>query len=334
MAIRPLEENSAALGDGIKRTAERVKTAPAAARASWLANALTVVLFVVTGVIAFGDVELNMKSTIELTVMTLFIYTVTTVVHHNKYDAGMLRGKQTMEYKEANERYEKVRNKVYEQNLATILPDLCLKYVKEELENYRRAIIAETYVTWDEYVATYSRMSDEDLRHEDALTKDAAAAIIKANKAKPIKLNAVQLMNAESTARRNLNILGISPMQKARIDKGINSVTRIFTTFLGCVMAVSIIVEPTWSNFALWCSRIAPVIIGFIVGENAGFTTTAIAAPMYLDGKTEKIKMMLEWNARGDLEQLKRDEADRNEGIDLGAEIRKERNGGADIDGK
>lgn len=323
MAIKPLEENSGAIGDGLKRTAERVKTSPAGERSSWLANALTVILFVVTGVIAFGDIEVNIKSTVELTLMTLFIYTVTTVVHHNKYDAGMLKGKKTSEYKDANARYEEARSEVYSKRLATLMPELCVRYVKTELENYRRAIIAETYITWDDYIKKYQRMSKKELLKDDELTPEAARAIAKANAAKPIKLNAVQLMNAESTARRRLDILGVSPMQKAKIDKGINSVTRIFTTFLGCVMAVSIIVEPTWSNFALWCSRIAPVIIGYILGENAGFTTTAIAAPMYLDGKTEKIKAILEWNERGELEEMKRDETDRESGIDLGEEVRR-----------
>ena len=62
-----------------------------------------------------------------------------------------------------------------------------------------------------------------------------------------------------------------------------------------------------------------PVVTGFILGENAGFTTSAIAAPIYFDGKTDKINMILEWNARGELEEMKKEEAERNVGIDLAA---------------
>ena len=319
MAIKPLEDNSGKLTEEIRYTAQKVKYAPAAARSSWLTNIMVVVLFVITGVLAFGDLQWNVKNTIDFTLMTLFIYFVTTVVHHSKYDAGVLKGKKTQEYKDALERYEAARKKIYDEKLATLMPELCVKYIREELINYRRSIIAQTYITWDDYVNVYSRMSIDTLRQEEDLTPEARAAIIKANRAKPLKLSAEQLLSAESSSKRRINTLGVSPMQKTKVDKYTNSVVRVFTTFLGCVVAVSFVANPTWENFALWCSRMMPVVTGFILGENAGFTTSAIAAPIYFDGKTDKINMILEWNARGELEEMKKEEAERDMGIDLAA---------------
>lgn len=317
MAIKPLEDNAGRLTEEVRYTAKKVREAPAATRSSWLANAMTVVLFMLTGVLAFGDMTLSAKNTIDLTVMTIIIYFVTTVVHHSKYDAGVLKGKKTQEYADALARYEAARQKVYDENLATLMPELCVRYIKEELINYRKAIIAQTYIMWDDYVNIYSRMSKDALKGEEELTPEARAAILKANKAKPLKLSADQLLSAEASSKRKVDALGVSPIQKTKIDKYANSITRVFTTFFGCVVAVSFVANPTWENFALWCSRMMPVVIGFILGENAGFTTSAIAAPLYFDGKTDKINMILEWNARGELEEMKREEAERDVGIDL-----------------
>ncbi|MCQ2436014.1 MAG: hypothetical protein MJ101_03815 [Clostridia bacterium] len=294
MSIRPLDQSSAPVSP-VRQISEKLSQ-DSDVRTSWLTNLMVVLLCTVTGVLAFGDVRFSLKSAVDVTLLTVFIYLVTTVVHHAKYDSGVMRGKNTVEYKNAKEKYEQARRKIFDSGISPQMPKLCAEYVAHELDTYRHSLIDQTYVKWDEYCERYRKMSALEIKYDDELTTEAKTLIIAANRAKPIELTANQLMNAENSAKRKTNILGLSPHEKAKRDKYANSITRALTTLLGCAVAVSFAAEPTWANFALWCSRMMPVITGFIVGESSGFATSAVAAPLYLEAKAEKLHALLEWS--------------------------------------
>lgn len=325
MAIKPLEDNNDRIVEATRKAKSSVEGISAQGRASILTNIMVFLLLGISAVLAFGDIQLSIKSAIDFSIITLFIYAVTTVVHHNKYDEGVMRGKKTKEYIEASERYKEKVDEIHQKGLATMLPELCNKYVREELETYRRSIIATTYLSWDEYMDKWFKMNDDVVKSSDELNKQTKEAVIRANHAKPKTLTASQLLTKDATAKRTSTVLGVSPTQKTTFDKSLNSITRVFTTLLGCVMAISFVAHPSWSTFGLWCARMMPIIFAWIVGSSAGFTTSAIAAPIYYDGKVEILTLMLEWERMGELDQMKQEEEDIKEGVDLVELIQRER---------
>ncbi|MCQ2770398.1 MAG: hypothetical protein MJ236_01180 [Clostridia bacterium] len=325
MAIKPLEDNNEQIVEATRKLKSSTENISAQGRASLLTNIMVIILFVFSAVLSFGDLSFSFKSAIDFSIVTLFIYTVTTVVHHTKYDEGVMRGKKTKEYKEASARYEEKVKEVHDKGLATMLPELCNKYVKEELETYRKSIIATTYLSWEDYMDRWCKASDEVVNSSDEMNKQTKEAVIRANHAKPKILTADQLLTKDATAKRTSTVLGVSPTQKTRFDKSLNSLTRVFTTILGCVMVVSFAAHPSLETFGLWCARMAPIVMAWLIGANAGFTTSAIAAPIYYDGKVEILTLMLEWERNGELDKIKKEREDSLEGVDLEELINKER---------
>ena len=221
--------------------------------------------------------------------MAVLIYLITSMVYRNNYNAGMNRAMTLPEY-------EKAKSAVYEKGILPKLPELCFKYVEDDLRRCRTVILADACIPYDKYVTEYLGKTTVELKQK-GLSPSAIRCINRANKTKCMKLNASILMSGDSHSIlfRKLT-LGISSTAKKNVDFGWNMIARAVTTTLTVMVGVEVVIEPSLQTLIPWAIKMIPVLWAALTSYNAGIQNINDTYIPYTQKKTEIIKVLISWD--------------------------------------
>lgn len=245
-------------------------------------------------VLSFGDLTFSLGDVKNFTALTLFLYVVTTIVYRNRYNRGKLRGRSDPEYIEALTGYRKVRGKITELGIVSKVPAFCQHYKTTELKEYRMGILADVDMDYDEYIKEYRQLSNRYIRRLP-LRYHTRKAIIKCNKAKPIRLTPGLILNESGEADRN-KLIGQSGRERERMDKFKNVIWRGITVILGCLIAYDIIFNFSLLTIVRWLGRMLPIVSAVIMGDDGGFCDIAVTETNFKQGQTSIIHLFFEYD--------------------------------------
>ena len=200
----------------------------------------------------------------------------------------------TDEYKNARREYDETKAIIYKKGIASKVSGFCLRYVEEDLKNYRTSILANACIEYGTYVDKYMNKSLKDLM-KMKLSRREMECILKANRASGIKISSDVLLSGTGGRARRRGGLGISGTARQNIDFAFNMASRFLTAFLTGSVAVSVIIEPSWQTVAQWGIRMLPVVWSALVAYNSGVKNVLETAVPYLSRKTELLKIFISW---------------------------------------
>ena len=249
---------------------------------------------VIAMVLSLTDFTFSLGDFKNFTALTLFLYVTTTIIYRNRYNKGKLRGRSDPEYKEALNGYREAKDKITELGIASEVPSFCREYKTKELKEYRKSILEDVDLDYDEYIEKYRHLTNRQIMRL-SLPLNERNAIKKCNKAKPIKLTPGLIMNENGEADRQ-RLAGQSGRERERKDKLTQLISRGLVVFLGGAIVVNFIVDFSFLTVAQWVVRMLPIISAIIMGDDGGFCDIAVTETNFKKDQTAIINLFFEYH--------------------------------------
>lgn len=245
-------------------------------------------------ILSLTDFTLSPGDFKNLTALTLFLYVVTTIVYRNRYNRGKLRGRSDPEYIEALKAYRKAKDEIVQLGIASNVPEFCQHYKAAELKEYRKGLLADVDLDYDEYKQKYRQLSSLQVLRLP-LPFNSRVAIIKCNNAKPVKLTPGLIMNESGEADR-AKLIAQSGRERERMDKYKQFIWRGITVLLGGMIAVTIIFDFSFVALVRWLVRMLPIASAIIMGDDSGFCSIAVTETNFKKDQTSIIHLLFEYH--------------------------------------
>lgn len=249
-------------------------------------------IVVIAMVISLTDFTFSLGDFKNFTALTLFLYVVTTIVYRNRYNRGKLRGRSDPEYIEALKAYREAKEKITELGIASDISTFCQEYKTNELKDYRKGILADVDLDYDVYIQKYRQLSNKQVM-KLTLPYYTRKAIIKCNKAIPIKLTPGLIMNESGEADRE-KLVAQSGRERERRDKLKDFIWRGLMVALGGMIAVNVIFNFSFIAIVQWFVRMLPIISAIIMGDDSGFCDIAVTETNFKKDQTAIINLFFE----------------------------------------
>ena len=256
-------------------------------------NIVLIVLVIVAAVISFTDFKISIGKIQKLTALAVFLYIITSLVYQNSYGRGKLRGKKDPEYKEALREYRTKRNFIYDNSVAGLVPEFCRSYKEKEIKEYRAGVLSDVEIEYIEYKEKYRRLTIFNILRLK-MPFDMKKAIIKCNRAKPIRLAPGLILN-ESGEMCRKKLIGQSGRERERKDKRKNLISRAITVLFGAAVVINIIFDFSYVTIIQWAVRMLPIITAIFMGEDAGYCNITVTETAFKRSQASIINLFNEF---------------------------------------
>ena len=249
-------------------------------------------LVVIAMALSLTDFTLSLGDFKNFTALTLFLYVISTIIYRNRYNRGKLRGRSDPEYIEALKDYREAKQKIIDGGMASEVSTFCQDYKTKELKEYRKGILADVDLDYDKYTEKYRLLS---IWHviRLPLSWSMRKAIMKCNKATPIKLTPGLIMNESGEADRE-KLVAQSGRDRELKDKRDQVISRGLVVILGGAIAIDVIFNFSFITIVMWFVRMLPIIGAIIMGDDGGFCNIAVTETNFKKGQTAIINLFLE----------------------------------------
>ena len=246
---------------------------------------IVLILFTVV-VVMTTDIKLVTISSITDLGLEFFILLISSyMMYVCCADGGIERGFRTSTYLESKKRYEELKTRI-EENYIEQLRDFCEMYVSDELKRSRKKILASVCITYDEYEKEYLKLSNGEVRAIKSLTARQKTAIINATKLRRIKITPDMLLTHGRVPLAR-SPLAFSPEACKGLTFGVKFVKMALISACMTLIALDVIIEPSWTVFAQVCLKLVTVVINGVDGDKEGFRNIAVHSVNYTNAQSQ-----------------------------------------------
>jgi hypothetical protein len=206
-------------------------------------------------------------------------------------DGGTKRGYSTDVYKNSVDHFEEHKKKI-EDNMLPRMNEFCNYYVDEELRISRMQYLSVACIPYDVYMEKYVKLDKTDIEALTELTSTQKKAVIKANKIDRIKLTPEMILTRGRTVHTRSG-LTTNPRVLKNISFSIKMVKMSFISICMSLIALDLILEPSWTVFAEVCLKLVTVVINGFDGDKEGFNIIAVHTVNYMDSQTSLMHQAL-----------------------------------------
>ncbi len=235
--------------------------------------------------IAVLTTEVNLTSVVEVVELglTLFILIFCAYsMYINLANSGEKAAKSGKLYIETEEKHIAKKKIIKDEKMQPRGSEFCSYWSREELKNTRcQCYLDEVGIDYDVYMKSYVGKTKEELEQMKELSQAQINAIVEANNVKAIRLS-VDMFFKRGRGTSGRKPLGINPKTKKTISYIVKLITTILTMSITGVIALELIVNPTWATFAEVCLKILPIILNGIMGYKMGYENIAVDTVNYM----------------------------------------------------
>lgn len=264
-----------------------------------LSDFVLLITIVLSTIANFTDFSFSFYGLNRITAITILIYIVTTMTYGQFFSKGKIEGKKEDSYKSVIKEYDGERASVLNDNLIVRIPGFIDDYVKNELIEYRKGILVQYDISYDEYVEKYMKMNLKGI-FSQKMPLNMKLAIWKCNRAKPTKITKSDIIsNADNYISRRRPI-GMSGHRSEQIDKVSKGTRRIFITLFSGAVGVDLVFNFTWISVVTWAIRMLPIMTALVTGQMNGFKNITETEVSYKKNQIYMIKMFKEWAGKSE----------------------------------
>ena len=178
--------------------------------------------------------------------------------------------------------------------MLSAIPTFCQEYYVQELKEYRKGLLMDVDLDYDEYMEKYRHLSNFRVIRL-SLPWNMRMVIIKCNKAMPLKLTPGLILNESGEADRQ-NLVGQSGREREIKDKRKDFIQRGLMVVLGGMIAVDVILDFSFITVIQWFVRMLPILSAIIMGNDSGFCDIAVTETNFKKDQTSIIHLFFEHN--------------------------------------
>lgn len=208
-------------------------------------------------------------------------------------DSGTKNGYATDAYKESVKRFGALKDKI-EVSMLHRMDDFCAHYVDEELRKMRMQYLSVVCIPYDVYIEKYVNLGKKEINALPELKDSQKKAILKANKVKRIKLTPERIMTLGKTIHTR-SALTITPDTMKNITFGAKIVKMSFISICMSMIALDVIMQPSWTVFAEVCLKLATVVINGFDGHREGFNNITIHTVNYVNNQSSLMQQAIQY---------------------------------------
>jgi hypothetical protein len=208
-------------------------------------------------------------------------------------DDGASKGYASEAYKKAVDKFDGLKDQIVESWL-TRMNDFCVYYVDEELRKTRMQYLSVVCIPYDVYIEKYVKLSTKEIKILTDLKASQKKAIIKANKVSRIKLTPEMIMTLGRTVRSR-SALSLTPETIKNITFGKKVVKMSAISICMSMVALDIIIQPSWTVFAEVCLKLATVVINGFDGYREGFSNITTHTVNYVNNQSSLMQQAIQY---------------------------------------
>lgn len=208
-------------------------------------------------------------------------------------DGGIKRGYSTDIYKASVNRFEEHKKRI-EDTMLPRMNDFCNHYVDEELRLSRMQYLSVACIPYEVYMDKYVKLDKKDVEALTELTKTQKKAVNKANRVHRIKLTPEMILTQGKTVHTRSG-LPTNPDTMKNIAFGIKMFKMGFISICMSLIALDVILEPSWTVFAEVCLKLATVVINGFDGDKEGFDNITVHTVNYVDNQTSLMHQAIQY---------------------------------------
>ena len=210
-------------------------------------------------------------------------------------DGGTSAGLATDVYKAAVDRFTELKDKLLENDRYSRLNEFCAYYIQEELKKTRMQYLLVASIKYEEYLEKYVKLSRKEIKTQTELTELQKKAIIRANRVRQLRFTPDMLttMNGKSIFTRFA--LSITPKLQKRIAFSGKFVKMFLTAFGMSLIALKVILEPSWTVFAEVCMKLVTVVINGFDGRTMGYNNITVDTVNFTNSQSDLMHQAIQY---------------------------------------
>lgn len=191
-------------------------------------------------------------------------------------DGGTSAGLATEDYKSAVKSFSELKEKVSDSSRLSRMNEFCAYYIAEELKRMRTQYLIVAGINYEEYIEKYVKLDKSEILESNELTKLQKKVIIKANKVKPIHFTPDMMISMPGENNFSRFALNVTPKIRKNVAFGAKFVKMSFAAVGMSLIALQVILEPSWTVFAEVCMKLFTVIVNGFDGRTMGYNNIVI----------------------------------------------------------
>lgn len=251
--------------------------------------------FLIFAVIVIMTTDVHIASFTELTSLGLDFFLLlfcSYAMYVCCADSGTKAGLSTQLYNDTVAKFDTMKQTILASQMQTRMHEFCEHHIEDELKNAKLPILAVVGLSFEEYQAKYMHLDNESIDAMDGLTKSQKKAIKKANRIKPVKLTPEMILRKGRSAHRR-SPLEINPVEKKNIQFGVKFVKLCVISVCLSMIALEVIIEPSWVIFASICLKLISIIFNGFEGYKTGCDNIVIDTVNYMNAQIDLMQQAI-----------------------------------------
>ena len=208
-------------------------------------------------------------------------------------DGGISKGYATDVYKASVSRFDGLKARI-EESMLSRMNDFCTHYVDEELRKTRMQYLSLVCIPYEVYIEKYVNLGKKEIEALPGLTVSQKKAIQRANRVKRIRLTPERVMTLGKTVHTR-SVLAITPDTMKNIAFSTKIVKMSFISVCMSMIALDVIMEPSWTVFAEVCLKLAAVIINGFDGHREGYNNITVHTVNYVNHQSSLMQQAIQY---------------------------------------
>lgn len=208
-------------------------------------------------------------------------------------DGGIKGGYATELYKSTVKRFEELKSQIEISSLPR-MNDFCAHYINEELKQARMQYLATACIPYEVYLDKYAKLGKKDIDALTDLTSLQKKAVKKANRLRPIKLTPEMILTQGKTMH-NRSALAANPGTMKNVAFTVKIFKMSFISICMPLIALDMIMEPSWVVFAEVCLKLFTVVLNGFDGHKDGYNNITVHTVNYLNNQSSLMQQAIQY---------------------------------------
>lgn len=210
-------------------------------------------------------------------------------------DGGTSAGYATEEYKSTVKRFTELKNQILENARYSRLNDFCAYYIAEDLKKTRTHYLIVAGIKYEEYIEKYVKLSSSEVKKQTELTKSQKKAIIRANKVRQIRFTPDMMTTMQGKSAFARFALYVTPKTHKNLAFGTKFVKMSFVAVGMSLIALQVILEPSWIVFAEVCMKLVTVVVNGFDGRTMGYNNITVDTVNYTNTQSDLMYQAIQY---------------------------------------
>lgn len=210
-------------------------------------------------------------------------------------DGGTSAGYATDAYKASVERHTKLKEQILENSRYSRMNEFCAHYIAEELRESRMHYLIVASIKYEDYLENYANLSNKQISKRTELTKLQKAAIKRANKVKQIRFTPDMMTTMQGKGAFTRFVLYVTPKAQRTFAFSTKFVKMSVLAVCMSMIALQVVIEPSWAVFAEVCMKLVTVVINGFDGRTTGYNNITVDSVNYTNAQSDLMYQAIQY---------------------------------------